>query len=907
MNAAPHLSQPQISHSFVPPSQQYQSHMDHQTSYVPQIAYHSTQVSTQPMSVFPQLDSRLAVLVFTQGDPINEATIQNGRVTVQQVQGRQGQSYANTVNKGNATSSGGNNIRGQSGLLNAIIVKVKDTGLGNALSLRGQGTLHGILDDQAAQTTIPNNVAFQTKDLDAYDFDCDDVSNAKAVLMANLSNYGLDVISVVPHLKSYHNDLDNESVHFMQDIKQTPIVDFPYNEIISDSNIIPYSQYLQETQQAAIQDTNLYAQQDSMILSMIEQMSEQIINHGLNIDLSTREKMIDSQMDDTIKEKFTLKQQIDSREQNLSNQIKEKESLLQTFTVFKNDSKEKEMHMLIKPQVFYDDTHKQDLGYQNPFYLKKARRIKPTLYNGSGIYNQHAVIHVIDDEETSILEEFDILPVKIEAPRELPMVSLVNTSLKKLKNHLGKFNVVVKKRITPDAITEGEWGFEHTKAIFLNEIISFLKTLKDTFNVFDKDFLNEVMKIQTVFNQMEAVVQQCSVDKQCFEIHKKLLFLDNNRLLHQIISQEVMLTVMNSNTVDGDSVNMEIQSSESYDKCFNLDAELLKKTKWDKSCDNQNSLEIPKYFENNDLKAQLQAKDTTIRKLKNHIKSMRKNDKDETVKHDMDEIETINIELEHSVAKLLFENELLHKEIEHLKKNYKDQFDSIKRTRACSKEHSDSLIAQLNSKSMEIADLKGFKSFTCVSGSQLTGNKNDRISQTPSSNMKNKGEDHPRSVIQIVLWYLESECSKHMIGDCSQLMNFVSKFLGTIRFGNDQIVKIMGYGDYQLGNNLDGVDLLLGSKDTNLFTISLDDMLKTSLICLLSKASKAKSWLWHRRLSYLNFACALGKNKKSSHQPKAKDTNQEKLYLLHMDLCGLIRVESINGKKYILVIVDDYL
>ncbi|GJU72634.1 retrovirus-related pol polyprotein from transposon TNT 1-94 [Tanacetum coccineum] len=106
--------------------------------------------------------------------------------------------------------------------------------------------------------------------------------------------------------------------------------------------------------------------------------------------------------------------------------------------------------------------------------------------------------------------------------------------------------------------------------------------------------------------------------------------------------------------------------------------------------------------------------------------------------------------------------------------------------------------------------------------------------------------------------------------------------------------------------NLEGVDLLSGSRDTNLYTISLDDMLKTSLICLLSKASKTKSWLWHRRLSHLSFACALGKSKKSSHQLKDEDTNQEKLYLLHMDLCGPMHVASINGKRYILVIVDDY-
>ncbi|GJV14810.1 retrovirus-related pol polyprotein from transposon TNT 1-94 [Tanacetum coccineum] len=110
-------------------------------------------------------------------------------------------------------------------------------------------------------------------------------------------------------------------------------------------------------------------------------------------------------------------------------------------------------------------------------------------------------------------------------------------------------------------------------------------------------------------------------------------------------------------------------------------------------------------------------------------------------------------------------------------------------------------------------------------------------------------------------------------------------------------------------------------------------MMASSPICLLSKASKTKSWLWHRRLSHLNFGainhlarhslirglpklkfekdhlcsvCAMGKSKKKPHKPKSEDTNQEKLYLLHMDLCGPMRVASVNGRKYILVIVDDY-
>ncbi|GJU23985.1 retrovirus-related pol polyprotein from transposon TNT 1-94 [Tanacetum coccineum] len=133
--------------------------------------------------------------------------------------------------------------------------------------------------------------------------------------------------------------------------------------------------------------------------------------------------------------------------------------------------------------------------------------------------------------------------------------------------------------------------------------------------------------------------------------------------------------------------------------------------------------------------------------------------------------------------------------------------------------------------------------------------------------------------------------------------------------------------------DLDGVDLIKGSRGTNLYTISVKDMMRSSPICLLSKASKNKSWLWHRRLNHLNFgtlndlarkdlvrglprlkfekdhlcsACQLGKSRKATHKPKMINTITEVLHTLHVDLCRLLRVQSINGKKYILVIVDDY-
>ncbi|GKC61909.1 retrovirus-related pol polyprotein from transposon TNT 1-94 [Tanacetum coccineum] len=138
-------------------------------------------------------------------------------------------------------------------------------------------------------------------------------------------------------------------------------------------------------------------------------------------------------------------------------------------------------------------------------------------------------------------------------------------------------------------------------------------------------------------------------------------------------------------------------------------------------------------------------------------------------------------------------------------------------------------------------------------------------------------------------------------------MNFVSKFLGTVRFGNDQVAKIMGYGDHQLGNVIISRVYYVEGLGHNLFSVGqfYDADLEVAF---------RKNTFFIRNLEGVDLLsgyrdtnlCALGKIKKSSHQPKVEDTNQEKLYLLHMDLCGPMRVESINGKKYILVIVDDY-
>ncbi|GJZ41990.1 hypothetical protein Tco_0588876 [Tanacetum coccineum] len=185
-----------------------------------------------------------------------------------------------------------------------------------------------------------NATTVKTEDLDTYDSDCDDISNAQAVLMANISNYGSDVILE----EKANKEQNNESV-----------------------------------------------------TAELERYKERVktFEQRLNINLSSHEKMIDSQIDDMIREKLALKDQVNSLDQNLSKQIKEKELGQSAQTV----------HMLTKLQAVYDNIHKQALGYQNLFHLKKAQRIKPTLYDGIVMSDKHVAMHVIDDEETLILEE----------------------------------------------------------------------------------------------------------------------------------------------------------------------------------------------------------------------------------------------------------------------------------------------------------------------------------------------------------------------------------------------------------------------------------------------------------------------------------------------------------------------
>nr|GEU84806.1 hypothetical protein [Tanacetum cinerariifolium] len=358
----------------------------------------------------------------------------------------------------------------------------------------------GIAETQSTQYVVTNNGVYQADDLDAYDSDCDEINSAKIALMANLSHY--DMI-ILPRYKDQVR-------------------------ILKEQN-------------------NVDKASESCAQSL------EIDNHKHILSEHLKEK-------ESLEQKVTL----------LNNDFQKEES--------RNIDRE----LALEKQFFYDHSTRQALNFQNPCYLKRAQQLEPKLYDGSVIQKTDAIVirdseetlmledecrskmlqkqkdpmmsekkvntkpvdypalnQLLQDFETRFVPQTELSDEQafwshnsvnyekpnlststtiVEVPKELPKVSMVNSSLKKLKFHLASFDVVVKERTTTTAITEGTWGFEHTKSCFRDEIIPFVKALRDLFNLFDQFLIDELTEVQKVFNQMEQAVEQHYVKKNNFKI-----------------------------------------------------------------------------------------------------------------------------------------------------------------------------------------------------------------------------------------------------------------------------------------------------------------------------------------------------------------------------------------------------
>ncbi|GJV97596.1 hypothetical protein Tco_1549173, partial [Tanacetum coccineum] len=443
-------------------------------------------------SRYPTTNNRLR----NSSNPRQQATINDERVTLQPVQGRQTSCVAGTTRTYTPGAS-----RSNSGKQRSVTYQAN-----------GQ-ILH---EEELAFLANPGI--------------------AEVGLMANLSHYGSDALAELHNHDNVDNNMINQVVQAMPSSEQSNVVNHSETEITSDSNIIPYSQYMIESQHKAQQlEPKLY---DGNIIKNTSAIVIPDSEETLILAEESRSKMILKQKDPMMLEKKVITTSVD--------------------------------------------------------YANSINSSDPTLSSR---------------------------PTKVEVQKELPKGSMVNTSLKKLKHHLAGFDVVVKERTTATAITEGSWGFEHTKACFRDEIILF-------------------------------AVEQHRLESKTFKVKMNQVLNENERLLKQVINKDIVNIIMNS-YVDNASVNVhecekylklktellnkkDFVEKETYDKlfrsftilekhCISLEVDTQLNQKFfqrDNSVSNQSASSFDQYFEFNELKALSQEKDTVIKKLKERIKSL---------------------------------------------------------------------------------------------------------------------------------------------------------------------------------------------------------------------------------------------------------------------------------------------
>ncbi|GJS43287.1 putative ribonuclease H-like domain-containing protein [Tanacetum coccineum] len=291
-------------------------------------------------------------------------------------------------------------------------------------------------------------------------------------------------------------------------------------------------------------------------------------------------------------------------------------------------------------------------------------------------------------------------------------------------------------------------------------------------------------------------------------------------------------------------------------------------------------------------RTQSQEKDMVIKKLKERIKSLSGNMDKEKIKHDLKEIETIILKLDMARVRSKEQCADLTNQV-HLKSE--EIFD---------------LNACLQEKVLVITTLKD--ELRKLKGKDLA---NNEVTHHPSDPEINTEPITPKIVEQRSTHLPHIKPSgRSCHPNCPLIRNVTISRVYYVERLRHNLFSVRQFCDSNLEvaflqhtcfiHNLEGVDLLTGSRGNNLYTLSLGDMMASSPISRHGLVRGLPKLKFEKDL--LCSACAMGKSKKKPHKPKSEDTNKEKLYMLHMDLCGPICVASVNGKKYIFVIVDDY-
>ncbi|GKA08315.1 hypothetical protein Tco_0687646 [Tanacetum coccineum] len=264
--------------------------------------------------------------------------------------------------------------------------------------------------------------------------------------MVNLSHYGLDVLAEVNNHDNIDNNLMSQVVQAKSSFEQSSVMNNSKTKITSDSNIIPYSQYVKESQQVVVQNSNSSAQQDALILSVIEQLKTQVIkctkinmdnksvNDTLTTELERYKKQVkvlkegqnvDLKSKDNVSDSCEQSTEIDRLKQTLSEHLKEKESLMQTITLLKNDFKKEESRNIDK-EIALEKKIKQ---LDNIVFKRdqSAQTLEPKLYDDNVIKNTSAIV-ILNSEETLMLPEESRSKMILKQQDPMMLEKKVNTT-----------------------------------------------------------------------------------------------------------------------------------------------------------------------------------------------------------------------------------------------------------------------------------------------------------------------------------------------------------------------------------------------------------------------------------------------------------------------------------------------
>ncbi|GJS88956.1 retrovirus-related pol polyprotein from transposon TNT 1-94 [Tanacetum coccineum] len=785
----------------------------------------------------------------------------------------------------------------------------------------------GIPKAQATQTVITHNAAYQADDLDAYDSDCDELNTTKVSLMVKLSHYGLDALAEVHNHDNVNNNMINQAVQINLENK-------------------------------SVNDT---------LTAELERYKEQVkmLNTGQNVNLKSNDNISDS---------CAQSVEIDHLKQTLSEHLKEKESLIQTVSLLKDDFKKEESRNIDR-EIALEKRIKQLDNI-------KAQQLEPKLYVGDIIEKTNPTV-IPDSEETLMLIEESRSKMILKQKDPIMFEKKVNTT----PVNYAALNQLYKDyetRFVPQTELSAEQAFWSQNSVNSPEpILSSRPTIVEV----PKE-LPKVSMVNTKATVLRDLVEHV---KSKYPLDQSL----ESGCMYAKLAQELLINISKTcpsiKNADGKLVVVTPKNTDKsvrFTDPVTFSGYTITKTAYTSNIVSNKPMLSSTGVKPSTCASESQPSGNTKKdKIRQTPSSTQKN-----------KVEAYPRKVKSSLKNkdcVVESKGTAH--VQHSKLNANSELKCIKCNGCMLYANHDlyvlDFINNVNARSKSKSRPTG-RTFTIVGNAcpltriTITTEVPIRIptaldsetskpvvtfvySRKPRKSKTNVPVSKSK-VVQIVLWYLDSGCSKHMTRDRSQLTNFVNKFLGTVKFGNHHVAKILGYGDYQIGNvtisrvyyveglghnlfsvgqfcdsnlevafrqhtcfirNLEGVDLLTGSQGkTNNVHLSLEDIMASSPICLLSKASKTKSWLWHRRLSHLNFgainplarhglvhglpklkfekdhlcsACAMGKSKKKPHKPKSEETNQEKLYLLQWifgDQCG---IAIVNVKKVHLVIVDE--